>query len=247
MKNQYFGDIGDYGKYGLLRFLQTRGIALGINWCLTENDGKTDGRHISYLEKDEFFKYDPELYRHLKEYVIVQKTRDVAQIENSDLLQGATFYHEKLEDARNFIKEERKKARADWHKKGVEVLKDADLIFLDPDNGFRETAPKAIKDAAKYCYASEVADYYNSGANVVFYCHKGRRTDEKWAEAKRDMQNAVPDAKMRGVTFHKGTQRSYIFAIHPEDKKAYERNLGDFLHTNWRDFFTEEPFEGASV
>ena len=38
MKNQYVGDIGDYGKYGLLRFLSNRGIKIGINWYLTKDD-----------------------------------------------------------------------------------------------------------------------------------------------------------------------------------------------------------------
>lgn len=38
MKNQYVGDIGDYGKYGLLRFLASYGIKIGVNWFLTEND-----------------------------------------------------------------------------------------------------------------------------------------------------------------------------------------------------------------
>ena len=37
MKNQYVGDIGDYGKYGLLRFLAEKGIRIGVNWYLTEN------------------------------------------------------------------------------------------------------------------------------------------------------------------------------------------------------------------
>ena len=43
MKNQYVGDIGDYGKYGLLRFLAGHGIKIGINWYLTKDDGSADG------------------------------------------------------------------------------------------------------------------------------------------------------------------------------------------------------------
>ena len=38
MKDQYIGDIGDYGKYGLLRYLISNGINIGINWFYTEND-----------------------------------------------------------------------------------------------------------------------------------------------------------------------------------------------------------------
>ena len=51
MKNQYFGDIGDYGKYGLLRFLAQNGVKIAVNWYLTTNDGSGDGKHVSYLEK----------------------------------------------------------------------------------------------------------------------------------------------------------------------------------------------------
>ena len=50
MKNQYVGDIGDYGKYGLLRFLASHGIKIGVNWYLTENDGSTDGKFTTYLK-----------------------------------------------------------------------------------------------------------------------------------------------------------------------------------------------------
>ena len=49
MKNQYVGDIGDYGKYGLLRFLAKNGIKIGVNWYVTENDGSSDGKFIEYL------------------------------------------------------------------------------------------------------------------------------------------------------------------------------------------------------
>ena len=53
MKNQYIGDIGDYGKYGLLRFMANRGIKIGVNWYLTENGGSSDGRFTDYLNRPE--------------------------------------------------------------------------------------------------------------------------------------------------------------------------------------------------
>ena len=46
MKNQYVGDIGDYGKYALLRFLSKQGYSIGINWYLTPDDNKTDGNRL---------------------------------------------------------------------------------------------------------------------------------------------------------------------------------------------------------
>ena len=43
MKNQYFGDIGDYGKYGLLKFLGERDVKIAVNWYLTKNDKNKPG------------------------------------------------------------------------------------------------------------------------------------------------------------------------------------------------------------
>ena len=240
MKDQYFGDVGDYGKYGLLRFLAQHGISIAVNWYLTEDDGSNDGKHITYLGKKEFWKYDPDLYRHLKEYVIVQKKREVSLMETSGLISDSKYYRELIEDPSGSVKSEREAARSAWHKKALEACAGADLVFLDPDNGFRASLPKAVKDQMKYCYSGEVRDHYDSGADVVFYTTRGRRTEEQWALAKRQMQEAVPDAVLMALTFHRGTQRSYVFAIHPDHKEKYEHFLDAFLHTDWKDMFTRE-------
>jgi hypothetical protein len=44
VKNQYFGDINDYRKYGLLRLLTNRGeIRTAVCWMLTRDDESIDG------------------------------------------------------------------------------------------------------------------------------------------------------------------------------------------------------------
>ena len=67
MKNQYFADINDYRKYGLLRTFQSTGIGkLLVAWMLTPDDGRQDGRSRSYLkEARSWRRYDPELYERL--------------------------------------------------------------------------------------------------------------------------------------------------------------------------------------
>ena len=64
MKNQYFGDINDYRKYGLIRILSDGGIIrTGICWMLTPDDTRTDGKFTEYLAKsEEYKKFDPDLY-----------------------------------------------------------------------------------------------------------------------------------------------------------------------------------------
>lgn len=50
MKKQYFGNVGDYGKLALLRFLSNNGIKIAVKWYLTANDSTNDGKHTKYLE-----------------------------------------------------------------------------------------------------------------------------------------------------------------------------------------------------
>ena len=35
MQNRYTGDIGDFGKLGLLRQLSRTGLSIGVNWYRT--------------------------------------------------------------------------------------------------------------------------------------------------------------------------------------------------------------------
>ena len=52
MKNQYFGDINDYRKYGLIRALQAEAqLRALVAWMLTPNDGRRDGGLRSYLRE----------------------------------------------------------------------------------------------------------------------------------------------------------------------------------------------------
>lgn len=92
MKNQYVGDIGDYGKYGLLRFLARHGIKIGINWYLTENDDSADGRFTNYLEKPDDRYYDPELYDELRKVAFLTN-KTVQMVEEADLIPGAVYFN----------------------------------------------------------------------------------------------------------------------------------------------------------
>jgi hypothetical protein len=56
MKDQYFGDVNDFRKYGLLRVLVgTDHLRLGVCWMLTRPDSRTDGGLLAYLGESVFF------------------------------------------------------------------------------------------------------------------------------------------------------------------------------------------------
>lgn len=54
------------------------------------------------------------------------------------------------------------------------------------------------------------------------------------------MQERCPSAVLMGITYHRGTQRSYIFVIHPEHEKLYRDLLKGFLENEWNSCFTDE-------
>ncbi len=242
MKNQYLCDIGDYGKYGLLRFLAKKGIRIGVNWYLTEDDGSNDGGHIKYLQKDEFRKYDPELYDVLKE-LVETNNRMVLQIEAKGLIINALYYDAPLFSSRN-VPSSQVFDRNLWFNNSALFLSDADLIFCDPDNGLFLREPVLSKDSEKYALPEEIVRYYTFGKNVVYYCHKGRRTPEAWETAKIGIKKYIKDAKILVLTYHKGTQRSYIFVIHPGEYKKYVGIITAFRKTHWQEVFSlEEVFD----
>lgn len=236
MKNQYFADVGDYGKYGLLRFLDARGISIAVNWYLTPDDpSSNDGKFRSYLNKESYGIYDPDLFHALREI------KDIQGFQEQSLIPNAVYYDRLLLIAEGLTRVEKVTARARWHEQAQKVCEGASLVFMDPDNGLRDGKPTVRRDAIKFVYASEICDYYDAGLDVVYYCHKGRRKPDRWERAKRVMKICRQEAALMGVTYHRGTQRSYIFVVHPEREEQYRLSIKAFLETSGKDAFSEEP------
>lgn len=241
MKNQYFGDIGDYGKYGLLRYLADRGLSIAVNWYLTPNDESNDGNIRGYLSKEKDRHYDPELYDVLRE-MCARHEEDVGRFAARGMIPGAIYYNSIVEPRPGSPLSDatKREVRGCWHQSALKTCIGPELVFMDPDIGLRPGCPSAKKDAAKFVYASEICDYYDRGQDVVYYCHKGHRTEAQWERAKRVMLEYRPDAVLMGLTYHRGTQRSYIFMVHPRHQETYRKLLKGFLKTAWKGCFTDE-------
>ena len=242
MKNQYVGDIGDYGKYGLLRFLANRGIKIGVNWYLTDDDGSSDGKFTKYLKNPDERYYDSELFDALKE-IAFRKDKTVGMVEDAGIIPGAAYFSEMLKSGL-LEANARKWDRRLWFNNSTLLLQDAELIFADPDNGISYRKAASNKGSEKYVLPEEVAEYYCAGRDVVYYCHKGRRKEEDWEQAKIEIRQYLRDAQILAVTCHRGTQRSYIFVLHPDSYRKYECLLTDFIASVWGKMFTMEPIAG---
>ena len=88
LKNQYFGDVNDYRKYGLLRCFQRAGCPkLLVAWMLTGDDGGRDGSRRSYLESPgRWREYDSVLYTGLQNLLRGQRRPDVTLLEDARAL-----------------------------------------------------------------------------------------------------------------------------------------------------------------
>lgn len=231
MKNQYVGDIGDYGKYGMLRYLASKGMKIGINWYLCPDDGRTDGNHTEYLSDERMRVYDAAAYDALKK-IAFREDKTVQLVENSGILDGMSFYNRML-DLDSVHWSQRAEKRNAWHQEALNALLDANLVFADPDNSLSVTKKPTQKGAEKFILPDEIMDYYNRGQDVVYYHHRSRKNEKCWMEEKTQIQRFLPDARLMAVSFHRWSCRVYIFVVHENKAELYNNAIKDFMSSSW--------------
>ncbi len=241
MQNRYTGDIGDFGKLGLLRRLNAAGLSVGVNWYLVPDESHNgDGRHTGYLAREEFRACDEVLWRALGDIVRLGR-RQVSTLEREEIL-PARFYSKVL-DFVEIAKQERSARRLKWHTEALDTLRGCDVVFTDPDNGLIVPSAKGTRKSNKFVLPEELADYYRAGATVIYYQHKARRTDVFYAGQHRQLSASgdFPGAAALGLKFRTTSQRYYFFLIQPRHKQAVAACVKDLLASPWGRHFEVVP------
>lgn len=179
MKNQYFGDINDYRKYGLLRLLTNGGeIKVAVCWMLTADDDQGDGGRIKYLSQpQEWRRRDPTLYDHLERSVLQRRVRNVAEIENSSILLSCRFLSDIVPDD--------EQGRREYFRRLADVAHECDLVFFDPDNGIEvKSKPCGRKGSSKYLCWHEIEDFWEAGHSLLIYQHFPRLPRDPFIEGR---------------------------------------------------------------
>jgi len=180
MKNQYFGDINDYRKYGLLRVLQASDnkSRILVAWMLTPDDGGPDGCMRSYLKNPgTWVNYDHELFDGLNRLLGSAPQPAVSLLECSQLLPRALYHSELVPDDRQ--------GREAWRASLLQVASGVDLVFLDPDNGIEvPSKPIGRKGSSKYVAWAEIEGLWNSnsGSSILIYQHFRREPRGQFAK-----------------------------------------------------------------
>ena len=212
MQDRYAGDVGDFGKIGLLKYLQKQGFTIGVNWYLVDTpdaeknaDGTLKQDDGKYLISDVIKRCNTKLAKVLTG-IACSDNRSVSAIQNADLIPNAVYYDERLTV----------ETRIEWHRKALERFKDTDLVFLDPDNGLLvKSVGKQSAKSVKYAFYEEVKDYIDAGKSVLVYNHRARKpVTNYFSDIEDRLQEKVKIYKyvVQEITFPKGTTRDY-FAI----------------------------------
>jgi len=161
MKNQYFADINDYLKYGILRAIANSKLKICLCWMLTEDDNRNDGGKIKYLkDPDKWRKYDPALFDVMKRSVEKNK-RSIDVSEKKYLIPDATYHPILLTDDWD--------EREQYFNELTGISAASDLIFFDADNGMEvKSVKKGNKNSSKYLYWDEVERFANTHSILVF-------------------------------------------------------------------------------
>lgn len=228
MQDRYFGDIGDFSKYGMLRIALNVGLKLGLNWYLyTDENHNNDGAHTGYLTNDihRVAYCDQELYTFLK----CKKTewekgvrRSVRMIEQSNQLVETVFYSNSIFHSVWIQRSEHRKA---WHEESLRRLKDVDVVFCDPDNGLETPTFRVThKKSGKYILFDEVTNQYSEGKSLIVYHHgplwfrAGAMQPYVQSHISRIKASLTEPCTVACLRWETTAKRFYFWVIRPEHK-----------------------------
>lgn len=249
------GDVGDFGKYGLLRALCTPngndGLALrlGVVWYLTSDEThNNDGRHIGYLEPapknlQSFRACDPDLYDTLAD-IVGGNARNVSTIRRQQVLPEGTVFYERVLDLNGHTvrpnRFTRSQIRQEWVQEAVRATEGCDVVFVDPDNGIGSTEQACSRLGAKYVLLEELLPYFDRGQTLVIYHHLNRSTTA-------DTQIKLSGNKLRdifghrsnctAVRFRRGSARVFFLVSQNKHETTFEQRLAWMLATPWTAHF----------
>ena len=242
MQDRFVGDIGDFGKYGLLRALTglwpllppKDRLSLGVVWYRNEGakGGPNEGQNVGYLFDPQsaplFNDLDPDLFSCLKD--IVCNKRNLEEIEASNILgkgDEAFFY--------KICVPKEQDEREEWFNNALEHTKSKDVVFLDPDTGI---IPQSAKDHRKHIYPSEVKKIISATRcqTVIAYQHYARTPKD------REMQMQQWRAAIQGFLGHpmvlSTSQRAFIILPASDHVERIDDRLRE-LTRRWSKYFIQ--------
>ena len=252
MQNRYVGDVGDFGKYGLLRHLcGTRAcprasLRLAVVWCLyPDEEHNSDGKYVGYLSESvangSFFRScDPELYEALRDIVASGRRRVGSIGEYGILPEDTKYYNRVLYYPKGTRRRCRELMHADWIHGALAESATADIVFVDPDNGIFNGPLHWRGTAPKYTFVEDLQEFVRRGQSLVIYHHLSRR-----GTAVQQIRRGVERLQLElgleqppwAMWYHRGSARCYFIAAQDDHAPGLLNGLDRLLNSGWRSHF----------
>lgn len=253
MQDRYAGDIGDFVKLGLLRWLAApspfaQPHRLGVVWSRVADDLQAaDGKSVTYLNPSspaghDLRPLDPDLYDRLRT-MAASGNRSVAALVASGVLPAGTAHFDQVlsfADLAPTDRAARSVRRERWFREAMVAVDQCSLVFVDPDNGLRRddhAMPSYRNLAEKHTYLSEVGRLLERGQSVVAYHHADRsesvasQTESRMA----DIHEALGVEPLAAVRASRGSVCLFMVIPHPRHRSDLEHSLGALQQSRWSD------------
>lgn len=264
MQDQYTGDVGDFGKFGLLRHLQ-RALKLptGVVWYKHPDEHHLgDGKFVRYLEDQNSYRScDPKLWEKLK-LLVDNDQRSIEHLERSKLLSGSvtyfrdnTYCYDASPGNTKAAKAFRLEYRESWLKNAVSGMADARMVFLDPDNGLEVKSCSKLnqKKSGKFTYYSEARAFYDCSDVLVVYHHLNRHKNH--GSHAKQMKDRVAELKDKlncdgavyALRYPPFSGRAFLIACRSAFVNKLDSAVTDFLASKWGDHWDSDYVRNAAT
>jgi hypothetical protein len=127
---------------------------------------------------------------------------------------------------------------AAWFDEALTKLSEADVVFLDPDNGMAaKRAKKHWRGSVKYIFEDEVTGWLNRGQSVVLYQHQQRRRLSEQVSEQEKILGA--GRACAAVSFHRRAVRIYYILPAEDHAPRISERLTSFLAGAWGEHFSQ--------
>ena len=253
MQDRYAGDVGDFGKFGLLRHLcgetaqdDHPRLTPGVIWYrVADQTHNGDGRHTSYLKKSaknvkdtsveddndpRFRDCDAPLYDTLKKMVFRDQDRSIEALEGKQLLPGAVYWSEKIDPPRSH-----------WFQGALDRTACCNLVFVDPDNGV--ASPRACTEGSpKHVFLDEIRSLVERKPrpNVVIYHHVDHLSDMAEEKTERQLERLSSELGLSlaerpfGVLFRRWAVRAFLILPNQDHREMLMERTNTLIQ-KWDD------------
>lgn len=214
MQNRYTGDIGDFGKFLLLKHLFFNDQIATIWYLYPDESHNTDGSHTVEEGNIKVYQYcsaiDPTMTE-IFNTIHKQPSRQVELFEMYSVLPNCRYFKELIIGEGEYYRQK-------WLKQAIEFVEQTQsrVVCLDPDNGIEPASMSKLptNKQGKYATYGEIEAFFKIGCvdHVVIYQHFHRQGSH---------ETQMRDAKQKFETLYEGSAVVTIIRHNPVQSRFY--------------------------